>query len=337
VERAAWQGAVCSLRKREILRIGARDLCLGVSTERVMAEISDLADGIVRACLARLGERAGFCVIALGKLGGKELNYSSDIDLLALRSDTCQAAEAARLMDDLRADLSAHTPEGHAYRVDLRLRPYGTAGELVPSLGALAHYYGSAAGLWEVQALLKARPIAGDGELGARFLEEVRPLLRARRSREQVAASIGRMRRQALRWSERALPQTTDVKTGLGGIRDIEFLVQGLQLLHAADTPGVLAGGTLAGLEALGGAGILPQDRAGQLAEDYLFLRRVEHFLQIHEDRQTHSLPRDPAKLDALARQVLGAGAGARDFLAELATRFQRVRDASGQLFAAGA
>ncbi len=326
-DRAGWRAALRRLRRREILRIGARDICLGVPTERIMTEMSDLADGVIAAAVARLGG-AGmpFCVLAFGKLGGRELNYSSDIDLLGLCGDPASTAAAADLVENLRADLSVRTEEGHAYRVDLRLRPYGRAGELAFPLAALVDYYRDRAAPWEVQALLKVRPVAGDLDLGAAFLARVRPLLTARRTRGEVVSSIDRLRREALRSLARSILATTDVKTGLGGLRDIEFLAQGLQLLHAPDLPGLLAGGTLAALAALGQAGILPPGTAEQLSDDYLFLRRVEHFLQIYEDRQTHSLPRDPAQLEALARLMMGTEAGTQRFLAELARRFQRIR-----------
>ena len=324
----AWRGELRRLRRREILRIGARDICLGVPTRRIMAELSDLADGIIAAALARLraGEGFRFCVLAFGKLGGRELNYSSDIDLLGLYDDSTEAVGATRLMETLRADLSAHTQEGYAYRVDLRLRPYGSSGQLVFPLSALIAYYRGQAALWEVQALLKARPVAGDLAIGEGFLEAVRPLLLARRSRGEIAASIQKLRRAALRGLSRGILSATDVKTGLGGLRDIEFLAQGLQLVHAADIPSLLGGNTLVALSALGEAGILEPAAAEQLTGDYLFLRRVEHFLQIHEDRQTHSLPRDPTQLEALARLMLGSGAGTEQFLSELARRFQRVQ-----------
>jgi [glutamine synthetase] adenylyltransferase / [glutamine synthetase]-adenylyl-L-tyrosine phosphorylase len=330
-DRAAWRAQLRRLRTRETLRIGARDICLGVPTERVMAELSDLADGVIAGALSRLDAGGpSVCVLAFGKLGARELNYSSDIDLLALCADPGSGASAAGLMENLRADLSTRTEEGHAYRVDLRLRPYGSAGELAFPRAALLDYYSDRAALWEVQALLKARPVAGDLALGAAFLAQVRPLLCARRSRGEVVQSIDRLRREALRSLARRILSTTDVKTGLGGLRDIEFLAQGLQLLHAHDLPVLLQGGTLAALAALGQAGVLPPASAEQLAEDYLFLRRVEHFLQIYEDRQTHSLPRDPAQLGALARLMLGGNAGMEQFLAELSRRFRRVREEYG-------
>jgi glutamate-ammonia-ligase adenylyltransferase len=345
---AEWRDALRRYRRREILRIGARDICLGVSTPRIMEEISDLADGVIAAALERRvaesnGEGRGkvlprFCIIAFGKLGGRELNYSSDIDLLgvcegrggagaAAGSDDADPVEqASRLMGAIRGDLSDHTTEGYAYRVDLRLRPYGSSGQLVFTVAALDEYWGGDAAPWEMQALLKARPVAGDRALGEAFVEAARRRLLVPRGRTEVAAGIDTLRREAVRGLSRSLLTTTDIKTGLGGLRDVEFLAQGLQLSHAHDHPRLMCGGTLPALKALVEEGILAKEISEQLADDYIFLRRVEHFLQIYEDRQTHSLPRDPSQLRALARLMLGSGASSEQLLSALDERFRRVR-----------
>ena len=329
-----WRDSLRRFRRREILRIGARDICLGVPTPRIMEEISDLADGVISAALERRQPDSAvsrFCIVAFGKLGGRELNYSSDVDLLgvcAADGDTDPVEPASALMEILRGDLSAHTNEGYAYRVDLRLRPYGTSGQLVFTLAALEDYYSRHAALWEVQALLKARPVAGDPALGKAFLADARRRLLVPRARAEVAAAIDTLRREALRGLSRSVLSTTDIKTGLGGMRDVEFLAQGLQLSHAYDHPRLLCGGTLPALKSLAEEGILSKEISEQLTQDYIFLRRVEHFLQIYEDRQTHSLPRDPAQLRALARLMLGSGASSEQLLAALDERFQRVRSA---------
>jgi glutamate-ammonia-ligase adenylyltransferase len=336
-DREQWRDRVRRIRRREILRIGVRDICLNVPTQHIMEEISDLADGIIAAALARArsalsagGKRFGFSVIAFGKLGGRELNYSSDIDLLGLfegGEDGDEAVEeATALMESLRADLSVHTTEGYAYRVDLRLRPYGSAGQLVFSRKSLEEYYSRSAATWEIQALLKARAVAGDSRLGGAFLDSVRVLLLAPREFPMVAASIDRLRKEALKSLARSLLSSTDIKAGLGGLRDIEFLAQGLQLANAHEKPELLRGGTLPALKALGHAGILPAETVEHLTVDYIFLRRVEHFLQIYEDRQTHGLPRDPAQQRALARLMLGGGATPEQLFARLAKRFERVQ-----------
>jgi len=339
-DRAQWQDALRRFRRREILRIGARDICLATPTQRIMEELSDLADGVISVALSRVRAQAddkrgaaghGFCVIAFGKLGGRELNYSSDVDLLGLcdageDQDTVEAASG--LMEALGTDLSSHTTEGYAYRVDLRLRPYGSSGQLVFPRDALEEYYKRSAVLWELQALLKARPVAGDLAVGHTFLASVQGLLTAPHAHGEVAASIDRLRREALRSLSRSVLSTTDVKTGLGGLRDVEFLAQGLQLTHGHERPELLCGGTLPALKALQETGILSADTVEHLSSDYLFLRRVEHFLQIYEDRQTHNLPRDPVELRALARRMLGSGATAEQLLAKLSRRFERVQAA---------
>ncbi len=344
-DRAAWLAALRRYRSREILRIGARDVCLGTPTATIMDELSCLADGIVEAALARLRMDAAdqnpaggsgesgprFCVLAFGKLGGRELNYSSDIDLLGLCDESDESGtairEASGYMEALRSDLSSHTPEGYVYRVDLRLRPYGSSGQLVSTVSSLLDYYSRSAALWELQALLKARPIAGDLNIGRAFLDKVKGVLLSPRDKSAVASAINNLREKALKGLSHGLPGTTDVKAGLGGLRDVEFLVQGIQLIHAKERPGLLEGNTVAALEAVAAAGILPRKTAEQLAGDYLFLRRVEHFLQIYEDRQTHSLPRDPGQMLALARRMLGSGATMEQFRAKLAKRFERVRE----------
>jgi glutamate-ammonia-ligase adenylyltransferase len=309
----------------------------------VTTELTRVADAITRGALERIwatiedGEPAqafrlsrGFCVVAFGKLGGRELNYSSDIDLLALYQPQPGEDEERvrsvydRVMERLRDDLARHTVEGGAYRVDLRLRPWGSSGMLVYPLDAVVGYYEQKAALWEVQALLKARPIAGSLELGERFLKRVRPLLLQSRPGARIAESIERMRGQALQ--ALALTTESDIKSGLGGIRDLEFLTQGLQLAFAPAHPELLAGNSLEALRALESAGVLPAADARSIREDYTFLRRVEHALQILEDQKRHRLPQQPDELRALARRVLGPSSDERDLQAQLAECQARVR-----------
>jgi len=269
--------------------------------------------------------------MAFGKLGGEELNYSSDIDLLGLYDDG-EAADAAPLytglMKAVGLDLSTPTEDGNAYRVDLRLRPYGRAGALAYAASDLEAYYRDVASLWEIQALLKLRPVAGDRGAGAAFLDRVREVLRQRRDPGEIRRSIRHMRETAMRMQSVRGEAAIDVKIGLGGLRDIEFLVQGLQLIHAPDRPGILTGNTLEGLSRLRAADLLPADVAGRLEEDYIFLRRVEHGLQILEDRQIHALPSDEAELTALARRMLGSQGTATEFLDRLNACLQRTHEA---------
>ncbi len=362
-DHAQWLDGLRRLRRREILRIGTRDICLDAPPREIIRELSNLAEAVIRAALARRAAQAhgggssgvapgetrgnsdgsaegaatGFFVLAYGKLGGRELNYSSDLDLLGVSRD--RPEKMGRLMEGLRADLSDHTAEGYAYRVDLRLRPFGQSGELVVSRSALLRYLAEQASPWELQAFLKARPVAGDLPPGEAFVAEARALLLRVPDRQAIFRSIDRMRAQTLRQLARrhgsGAPAPINVKSGAGGIRDVEFLVQGLQLAHARLAPEKLLGGnTLEALAALKNRGVLDPALADRLQEDYIFLRKVEHSLQLLEDRQVHALPRDPAELAALARRVLGVRSGAGEFLARLEETLRRVeaayREAAG-------
>ncbi|MBN2124934.1 MAG: glutamate-ammonia-ligase adenylyltransferase [Deltaproteobacteria bacterium] len=358
-----WLNKLRRLRRREILRIGTRDMCLEVPTQEVMTELSSLAEACLDAALERawgkvLRERGasdggeapgrGFCIMAMGKLGGRELNYSSDIDLLGVWADAPGPRGTpegrhdrmkglfTRVMEQVRSDLSLHTEEGYAYRVDLRLRPFGREGELVPALSGLISYYRERAALWEIQAAIKMRPVAGDMQTGYVLLEQLKPLLVQRRSRESIVRSIEDMRRAAWRNTRGRLKPVLDVKKGPGGLRDIEFLVQGLQLMYAADEPSLLEGNTLRSIELLEAHHIIAGASAAEIREDYLFLRRVEHTLQILEDRQIHALPSDPTQVDALARRVEGPGADGKGFLDRVRQCLTRVRKAHSGLLLQG-
>jgi glutamate-ammonia-ligase adenylyltransferase len=350
-----WLNQLRRFRRREILRIGTRDMYLKVPTEQVMIELSTLADALTDAALSDvwtrsaeagrkvsgdLGELADhFCILAFGKLGGSELNYSSDIDLIGIFDGSPALATGLGVdsstfkylftwvMERVTLDLSMHTEEGHAYRVDLRLRPYGGAGDLVPSLSWLVAYYDKSASFWELQAALKLRPIAGSLSLGFAFLDRLRPILVRRRRPEDIVQSIEKMRSAAIKQGSRSMgPAGLDVKSGAGGIRDVEFLVQGLQLIHAGDQPEILEGNTLAALTRLCDAGLLHERVCEQLRHDYLFLRVVEHYLQILEDRQIHAVPDDRAELAALAKRVLGPEEEGSGFREKLEACTKRVR-----------
>jgi [glutamine synthetase] adenylyltransferase / [glutamine synthetase]-adenylyl-L-tyrosine phosphorylase len=325
-DAAAFRNTLRRFRRREMLRIGTRDLCLHMPVRAVAADLSALAEAVIDVALSDVWSRLrgtrgaaapegienAFSVLAFGKLGGGELNYSSDVDLMGFYDETVLPPAArdgagewyAAVMARLRAALAQRTEEGHAYRVDLRLRPYGRAGALTPSCAAAERYYAEHAALWEVQALLKLRPVAGNRALGARAVERLQAVVRRKRDAADVRRAIAGMRARSL--GRGGLQDATDVKSGLGGIRDIEFLVQGLQLIHAPDNPALLTGHTLDGLERLAAAGLLDPAAARTLADDYVFLRRIEHCLQLLEDRQTHALPDAGAPFDALARRVLG-------------------------------
>jgi glutamate-ammonia-ligase adenylyltransferase len=350
-----WLNKLRRFRRREILRIGTRDICLGVSIRDVMLELSTLAEATVQVVFEKTLERLKkdkkfkgetdklrdhLCIIALGKLGGNELNYSSDIDLLGLWNDqndietstkggTLLNKETAdQVIEKVRSDLSTHMEEGYAYRVDLRLRPFGREGELVPTLSGFLKYFGRSASLWEIQAALKMRPIAGNLRLGYDFLEKIRPILLEHRNRTNIMDSIEKMRDGAMKPLSNGVSPTVDVKSGFGGLRDVEFLVQGLQLIHGPDNPVLIDGNTLTGLDLLRENSILPEGATDQLKEDYVFLRKTEHYLQLLEDRQTHALPKDPDQLSALAKRMLGSDKESDHFMGLLNACLKRIHDA---------
>jgi glutamate-ammonia-ligase adenylyltransferase len=350
-----WLNKLRRFRRREILRIGTRDICLGVSIRDVMLELSTLAEATVQVVFEKTLEklkqdrkiegetdklRDHLCIIALGKLGGNELNYSSDIDLLGLWNDQndidrdaddgapFKKETADQVIEKVRSDLSTHMEEGYAYRVDLRLRPFGREGELVPTLSGFLKYFGRSASLWEIQAALKMRPIAGNLRLGYNFLERIRPILLEHRNHKNIMDSIEKMRNGAMKPLSNGIYPTVDVKSGFGGLRDVEFLVQGLQLIHGPNNPVLIDGNTLTGLDLLKQNSILPERATDQLKEDYVFLRKTEHYLQLLEDRQTHALPKDPDQLSALAKRMLGSDKGSDHFMDLLNACLKRVHDA---------
>ncbi len=346
----SWRNELRRYKRREILRIGIRDICLDVPIEEVMQELSVLAEVLIQVDLDRIWEASGapqlaerFCLLAFGKLGGEELNYSSDIDLLALSGDALTPESEQvfhRVMESLREDFSLHSEEGLVYRLDLRLRPFGRSGELIGSLAGVSRYFREQASLWEIQALLKARPVAGNRAIGARFLAGISDRFFEPRRAEAVLGSIEKMRRAAQDRLGQGIESGPNIKLGAGGIRDVEFLVQGLQLIEAGKRKGgsglrefrrlkqgLLAGNTVDALEVLKEAGIVPPPQAEQLRRDYLFLRRIEHYLQIFEDRQTHTLPSGEADLLALSRRMLGVEAGVPEFRELLDSCMARVAD----------
>ena len=339
-DRERWLRSIRLFRRREMLRIAARDFYLGAPIALTTAELATVADAVVTVALERIGADLygelgdGVAILAFGKLGGRELNYSSDIDLATVYDARAagRRERAVALTTRLRQDLSAHTGEQHAYRVDLRLRPYGGSGELVTGSTAFVDYYERRAGLWEVQVLLRCRAIAGDVAFGERLLQRLQPVIRRGFGHAEVSATVARMRDAHTAASAVAGPgrlrRGIDVKNGRGGIRDVEFLVQGLQLTNAREHPGVLTGHTPSAIERLAEAGLLADDRALELADDYALLRRTEHLLQVLDDRQVHAIPADGPALIALARRLLGAEASERTLAETLAAASERVHAA---------
>jgi glutamate-ammonia-ligase adenylyltransferase len=333
-----YAGALADLRRlkqREMLRIAARDLARLGDVAQITREISDLADACLdavwRICRQQFTERFGrpfhqdadgnwqptdFCVLGLGKLGGQELNYSSDVDLMFLYADEGEVFREApakkkspraamsnrrffnKLAEAFVAEVSRVTPDGMLYRVDLRLRPEGDAGPLSRSLDSCENYYAEWGQTWERMMLIKARGVAGDEGLAAEFLEMIQtfrfpPSLNADVLRE-IAAVKDRIEKEVV--GEEDLER--NVKLGRGGIREIEFIAQSLQILHAGKQPFLQTAQTLPCLAQLARYKLLAEEEAQQLDAAYRFLRDVEHRLQMEENQQTHTIPADrPAQL----------------------------------------
>jgi glutamate-ammonia-ligase adenylyltransferase len=309
---ADWQ-LIRQAKYRGLLRIAARDLG-GRPFAESLEELSLLADRCldagVRCAQAEVGGAAPG-VLALGKLGGHELNFSSDVDLLVVYRLEPQvdpgdlAQRHTRLVQRLKTHLEQPSEEGFGYRVDLDLRPEGTAGVLVNPFEAALAYYESFGAEWERQALIRLRPVAGALDVGAALVEELRPFVYRKLIGPDVLHAVREMkhrieseRREAGRDLEACL------KEGPGGIRDVEFLVQAFQLLHGGRQPSLRTGNVLAALAELSRLGLLAEDTATALASAYLWLRRAEHALQMAEEQQTSRIPREPVAQLALARRM---------------------------------
>jgi [glutamine synthetase] adenylyltransferase / [glutamine synthetase]-adenylyl-L-tyrosine phosphorylase len=290
----------------ELLRIGACDSFGLLDLKSVTVQLSLLADGMVQSCLDLVTadmkiDPAGFVVLAFGKLGGEELNYSSDIDLVFLAP--ADSSRFWKLGQKLIQALLDATGEGFLYRVDMRLRPWGRSGALVNTVKAHIDYLAKHGRAWEKQALLKARPIAGDYAVGEEFLKRAEPLIFStppdavrENIREMKARIEADLEKQGRVWGE--------VKSGEGSIRDVEFVTQCLQLIHGRDNPHVRSFNTMDGLVRLADFGYLHADEYRHLSSGYSFLRTVEHSLQLMHHKQTHTLPGRPRELAYLARRL---------------------------------
>ncbi len=316
----------------ELLRIGASDLLGLYSLPAAVRQLSNLADALARSCLKIAAAQAGIppeslVVVALGKLGGRELNYSSDIDLLFLAADESVSIQTVQRAGELLIDgLAGITGEGFLYRVDMRLRPWGRVGPLISTPGGYLTYLRKHARLWEKQAILKARAVAGSPSAGRDFLHQARQLIFGASFatlRPEIYAMKRRMESQ-LRLASR---DWGEVKLGEGSIRDIEFTAQLLQLAHGAAQPEILTANTLDALSRLASFHLLGAEEARILTEGYLFLRSIEHHLQLMDYRQTHSLPQDREAISQLARRLGFSGQDAGEqFLVHYQQRCTQVR-----------
>jgi glutamate-ammonia-ligase adenylyltransferase len=347
LKRHDYDAALDGLRQfktREMVRIAARDLARLGAVGDITREISNVADVCLqtagRVCRARLSARWGepfhldadnrweptkFCVLGLGKLGGQELNYSSDVDILFVYSEEGHVFKNpprgreqsgkgmgshpffTRLCEAMAGEFEKMTAHGSLFRVDLRLRPEGQTGPLARSLASYENYYAQWGQTWERMMLIKARPVAGDLELGAEFVETIHPFRYPRslseRTLREVAAIKKRIELEVVKEGE----LDRNVKLGRGGIREIEFVAQTLQLLHAGEQPFLQSGCTLAALKKLTLYSLLSETDAQNLESAYVFLRDVEHRLQMEAWRQTHTIPIERAARERLAR-LMGFG-----------------------------
>ena len=304
VNRLGLGDGLRRFRRRAMLRIAARDL-QGALLEDVVAEISAVAEAcLFVACRHEAPE--GFAVIGLGKLGGEELNYASDVDLIFVHEGAGGARQerAERAVARLIKLLSAPTEEGLALRVDPALRPGGRSGALSRSLEATLEYYGTQSATWERQALIKARPVAGDPGLGTAFIEGVTPFVYPEELAPQAIDEVRQVKVRLEEYVRARGKEAIEVKRGRGGIRDVEFSVQLLQIVHGRRDERLRDPNTLRALATLAAEGYVAEPDADALADAYRFLRRLEHRLQIVRDIQTHELPGDRRARTTLARSL---------------------------------
>lgn len=326
-------------KQREMLRIAGRDLARLGKLPEIVQEISDVADvcldAVWQVCYRQLAGRYGQpwhqdaggqwqptagCVLGMGKLGGQELNYSSDVDVifayseegsvfkeLPVKGEPSQSALTNhqffnRLAEAFIAEVSRMAPEGVLYRIDLRLRPEGDAGPLSRSLAGYENYYAQWGQTWERMMLIKARGVAGDATLAAEFLELIQPFRYPRSINESVPREVVAMKGRIENEVVKADELERNVKLGRGGIREIEFVVQAQQLLRAGRQPFLQGAQTLPLLAKLVQYELLSAGESKMLAEAYCFLRDVEHRLQMEDNLQTHTIPSDRPARERLAR-----------------------------------
>ena len=304
--------ALRRLHRRYLLRIGAQDITGSADLRSATAQLSALAGAVVSAALRIAADQAGaapgpFAIIGLGKLGGGELNYSSDNDIIFVYADPPGGEEEGsshtffnRLAEQVVRNLSEASAEGHLYRVDTRLRPNAGAGPLALSLSAYEAHYESRGALWERQMLIKARAIAGDAALGERFIAMVEPFVYPRTLLEHPAASVARIKARI----EADVAGEPNIKLMAGGIRDIEFIAQTLQLINGGAHAAVRCRATLDALDALAARNLLSREEHGTLAHAYVLYRTIEHRLQMMLNTQTHTIPPPGPPFEALARRA---------------------------------
>ncbi|TDC18000.1 bifunctional [glutamine synthetase] adenylyltransferase/[glutamine synthetase]-adenylyl-L-tyrosine phosphorylase [Streptomyces sp. 8K308] len=330
---------------RALLTIAARDITGTTSFAETAAELADLATATLRAALDMARREAPadaaacrLAVIGMGKCGGRELNYVSDVDVIFVAEPTEGVEEgpalqaATRLAARMMRICSDTTAEGTIWPVDANLRPEGRNGPLVRTLESHLAYYRRWAKTWEFQALLKARPIAGDLDLGAEYGAAVAPLVWRAAERENFVPDVQRMRRRV----EESIPAAhaeRELKLGPGGLRDVEFAVQLLQLVHGRTDPELRHATTLDALAALAAGGYVGRQDAASLDASYRFLRTVEHRLQLHRLRRTHLMPADDVELRRLGRSLGFLGEPVQELTAAWRRHTAAVRRLHEKLF----
>jgi glutamate-ammonia-ligase adenylyltransferase len=347
---------LASFRRRQILRILVRDVLGFAVLPEITEELSNVADAIINAAYRAVrvelearygaprlagGEVCGFSVVALGKLGGRELNYSSDIDLMFVFQGAGETDSPSpltnreffkRVSNRVTELLGTYTTEGIAYRVDLRLRPEGSLGEVCISVEGAKEYYSKRARDWELQMLIKARGAAGEAEPARALLDWVQPLIYSTTLDFSAIEAMAETReRISDKLASRRRAPGTDVKLARGGIRDIEFLVQCLQRVHGGREAWLRNSSTLLALNRLRDKDLLSDTEYSRLAQAYQFLRHLEHRLQFAEDRQTHLLPERREELTLVARRMplaqLGDEASPEALLRRLNEHLERVQE----------
>ncbi len=328
-----WKG-------REMTRVALRELANVAPLEETTGELSQIAEICIRRVFehwnSELRQRHGsptaeFSILALGKLGGGELNHSSDVDLLFLYGEEGQLTPHIsyheffnRLGKKILGTFSTPHPAGSLFRVDLRLRPEGSAGPLARSLESMENYYAGFGETWERLALIKARGIAGGRELAYEFLRQHQPFIYPKSATPDLVDEMANIKRRIERDVVGRDKLHRDVKLGIGGIREIEFIVQALQLTHGARHPFLQEPSMLKALRALRELDLLPREEVLALDGAYRFLRRVEHRLQIEAEQQTHTVPEEREALSRLARSLRFSST--KDFTAALHERMGSVR-----------
>lgn len=355
-------------RRRELLRIYLRDIRRAATIVETTEEISNLADAVLRHALANARQElengygspqctdargrttaASVAVVGLGKLGSRELNYASDIDLLFIYSDEGETSGAGergavtnreffcKLAERVSRTVGGDAFEGGAYRVDLRLRPHGRDGALAVSLEEALRYYRGAAHAWELQALIRARASAGSQALFARFEDGVRARVYRRDETVPRALEHVRLAKQKIDRFRVGESRGYNVKLGRGGIREIEFIAQALQLAHGGRDAWLHAPHTLISLGRLADRGLISERERTELSDAYAFLRTVEHRVQMEHGLQTHAVPEDASRRALLARRMHFNGAGAlEEFDAALDAHASNVARAYARVFGAG-